>query len=40
MSIKLSNILNEVKINNPDPYKYKVGEIVREIAGDEEVGEI
>jgi hypothetical protein len=36
MSIKLSNILNEVKINNPDPYKYKVGEIVRELYGDEE----
>jgi hypothetical protein len=27
---------NEVKINNPDPYKYKVGEIVRELYGDEE----
>jgi hypothetical protein len=38
MSIKLSNILNETKINKPDTatYKYKVGETVRELYGDEE----
>ena len=34
------NNIDEYKINKPVTYKYKIGEIVREIAGDEEVGEI
>jgi hypothetical protein len=34
--IKLTEILNEYKVNKPTTYKYKVGEIVRELYGDEE----
>ena len=38
--IKLTEILDEYKINKPVTYKYKVGDTVREAASDEEVGEI
>ena len=38
--IKLTEILDEYKVNKPVTYKYKVGETVREAGGDEEIGDI
>lgn len=35
--IKLTEILNEYKVNKPVTYKYKVGDTVREAASDEEM---